>query len=110
MTTERIITTESTLNLADISTYTTESGNVLPTTLEGGVSITCLVTANGLDDDGGFVQFIEETNTVSITEPTPTIPEFVSPITIVLNPDGTGTATVTTAGEYDRIDWLVISA
>ena len=50
MTIERITTNEPILNLADISSYTTESGNPI-TSLSDGTIISCTVIARGIGDD-----------------------------------------------------------
>lgn len=107
MTTERIITTEPTLDLANISTYTTENGTVLPS-VDAGVSISCSVKAEGLDDEGGSQEIIRETASVLVTEPSTVEPRFIdSSFSITLDTGGMGFATVDTIEGYDSIEWTV---
>ena len=113
---ERITTDEPTLNLADISSYPTESGTPI-TSLADETIISCTVTAEGIGDDAiwGTSDDIEisphHTRSHSKSNRNGTNPpEFVpDSLSVTLRPDGTATASIETGDlTGTNVEWSVV--
>jgi hypothetical protein len=104
MPTGSITTSDPSLDLNNPALIT-EAG--LPWPLPLNTTIGCEVTAVGVGLDEESLSITQPTGTVTVVVDTGQTGRFVSDITAIFNADGTLTASVETAGEYDRIEWQI---
>ena len=104
MSTGSITTSDPSLNLNDAALIT-KAGFPWPLPLN--TTISCEVTAIGVGLDEESLSITQPTGTVTVVADTGQTGRFVSDITAIFNADGTLTASVETAGEYDRIEWQI---